>query len=358
MTMSLQKANKIRQLKFSAEAAALTDLRKYPCGSPSAAICIRNAENVFSGALVGNAETPAYAADAQFIMYSVTKTIIAAVALRYAEKQLLQLDTPIALWLPNIPHASSITLRQLLRHSSGLPDYGGAPQYREAVRSGAAPWTETEYFTYSHAETLLFPPGLGWSYSNIGYMVARMLLEKARGATFAQIAQEEICEPLNLTTTHILTKDEELAQLVFGPSKELGSQETGGNVPELYHIGWVAHGVAASTVQEISLFFAALLGGQLFSAALLREMCTYSPLPVMRDRPVLRPGYGMGLQIDHGWPEGPIYGNSGGGPGARIAVIHLPQQRSPITIAVAAPGEDIAQVESIATQLLKEQLAQ
>ncbi len=354
--MNLQKTGKNHKIKFSSATAACTDISKFPSGATSAAICIRNAEHTASGVLCGSS-TPAYPADAQFIMYSVTKTIIATAALRYVEKQLLQLDTPIALWLPNIPHASSITLRQLLRHSSGLPDYGGLPQYREAVRNGATPWTDAEYLTNSHAETLLFPPGLGWSYSNIGYMVARMLLETARGAAFDLIVQEEICDPLKLTATHILKSDKELAHLEFGLSLELGTQEQGGNVAEKYHIGWVSHSVAASTVQEISFFFAALFGGALISETLLREMCTYCPLPVMPDRPFIRPGYGMGLQIDHGWADGPLYGNSGGGPGARIHISHLQRNSNPITIAVAAPGENMAQVEYIAAQILKEQLS-
>jgi D-alanyl-D-alanine carboxypeptidase len=321
----------------------------------SAAIAVQTSEHIETGVLTTRTDHLPFPVEAAFALYSVTKTVLATVALTLVERHVLTLDGPIARWLPHAPHADQITLRHLLRHASGLPDYGGLASYHEAVRRGEHPWSDDEFLHATQVQALLYPPGLGWHYSNIGYMIVRQLLEAVQAAPLAAIVQSIICAPLGLRATTVLTSDAQLQSLTFGLSPALGTAEHPGNVAQHYHVGWVAHGVVASTMQETAQFVDALFAGHLLSPALLREMTTFSPLPVMPDRPWVRPGYGMGIQIDHGWPAGPLYGHSGEGPGAVICVMSLRNHRRPVTIAVAAPGEAIAQVEAITLQILSEQ---
>lgn len=323
-----------------------------PASAKAAAFSMRTPAQVVTDVLVANLIDAPFAPDSPFIIYSVTKTYLAVAALRLVERGVLALDCPIDRWLPTVPHASEMTLRHLLRHASGLPDYGGLPDYHAAVRRGDAPWSEEEYLARTRADQLLFPPGQGWQYSNIGYMVVRRLLETVCRAPLAEIIQAEICHPLSLSATRVLTSDAELADLVFAPSIELGSVEQPVSVADHYSLGWIAHGAIASTVAETAMFFEALFANKLLSPALLREMCTSTPLPVMPDRPFRRPGYGMGLQIDSGWGSMVAYGHSGGGPGARICALHGDDSARPVTVVVATPGEDVAQTERIAMSLL------
>lgn len=340
-------------LAFTDADIALLTTHGGPGFTPSAAICVRSRQQSEVGVLTQSSDTPPFAPDAPFVVYSITKTFLATAALKLVAQLTLELDIPIARWLPAIPHANTITLRHLLRHASGLPDYGGVREYHAAVTRGDHPWSDAEYLTHSHAETLLFPPGQGWRYSNIGYMIVRRLLETVQTAPLADVLQAEIFAPLGLLATSVVATDAQLAKLTFGPSSYWGTTEQPVAVAARYHVDWVAHGIVASTVTEIAQFFDALLSGNVLPPALLREMCTYTPLPVMPDRPVLRPGYGMGLQIDHGWPTGPIYGHSGGGPGVNLNAITVRNAVDPITIVVALTAEDIAQAETIAMAMLR-----
>lgn len=334
-------------------ARALLADRTSPTTATSAAICVRTPDHSLADVLSVEPEVARYTPDASFILYSITKMFLATIALRLVARGILTLDQPIVHWMPQAPHAAEITLRQVLRHASGLPDYGGLPAYHAAVRRGDMPWSDEDYFVNTHADHLLFPPGQGWRYSNIGYLVVRRLLEAVLQTPLSEIVATELCAPLGLSATRVLTRDEDLATLVFGPSIELGREGQPAAVAERYHLGWVAHGVVASTVTETAAVVAALFDEDcLLPPNLLREMCTVTPLPVMPDRPFRRPGYGMGLQIDSGWSNMVIYGHTGGGPGARVCALHGSHPTRPVTVVVATPGEDIAQCEAMALALL------
>lgn len=344
-------------LTLSAAVRDLVEFPRNPGDARAAAVCLRTPEQTLAGVVSAEGAPAEFTEESPFILYSVTKSLLAIVALRLVARAVVTLDDPIARWVPSVPNATRITLRQLLRHASGLPDYGGLVAYREAVRRGDEPWSVEEYFARTDAATLLFAPGQGWRYSNIGYMAVRLVIEAVQAASFAEVFAAEVGAPLGLRETFVVTTAAQLGGLTFGPSFDLGTPEQPVTVAGHYHPGWVAHGVAASTMREATRIFAALFAGELLTPPLLREMCTYTPLPFMPDRPVIRPGYGMGIQIDQGWAEGPVYGNSGGGPGAKVSVMHLLREGMPLTVAVATPGEDIAQPEAIAAQTLRDRLA-
>jgi CubicO group peptidase (beta-lactamase class C family) len=106
--------------------------------------------------------------------WSFTKTLIAACALRLAEQDRLALDEPLS-GLPCTP-------RQLLQHRAGVGDYGDSSEYHAAVASGDTPWSDQELFARVPPANVLFPPGAGWAYSNVGYLLLRRLIERTYGA--------------------------------------------------------------------------------------------------------------------------------------------------------------------------------
>src|SRR5215475_4658851 len=113
-----------------------------------------------------------------FPIYSITKTLTAICALRLAELGSLRLDADVRQWLPEVNLPTAITLTHLLRHTSGLRDYGPQPEYHEAVRTHPAhPWTRQEFLDATVPKGLLFRPGDSWAYSNVGYMLIVDIME-------------------------------------------------------------------------------------------------------------------------------------------------------------------------------------
>jgi hypothetical protein len=106
--------------------------------------------------------------------WSFSKTAIAAAALVLVDRGKLDLDSHI----PRAPY----TLRHLLQHTSGLPDYGPNPDYHRAVAVGESPWTVDELLRRVDPSNLLFAPGTRFSYSNIGYLFVRQIIERTADA--------------------------------------------------------------------------------------------------------------------------------------------------------------------------------
>jgi len=113
-----------------------------------------------------------------FLAYSITKTITAILLLQLAELGQLSVNDPLSRWFPRISHSTKISLRQLLNHTAGIPDYGGLRVYHEAVRSApSAPWTFERFAAETFEKGLRFEPGTGWAYSNPAYMLLRRIIE-------------------------------------------------------------------------------------------------------------------------------------------------------------------------------------
>lgn len=249
----------------------------------------------------------------QFLIYSLTKTILATLVLKRVERSEIELDQNIARWFADVPAASTITIRQLLTHTSGLPDYGTLREYHQAVRSSPGhPWSEAEFLERSLAQGLQFEPGSKSSYSNIGYLLLRRIVERISSKSFADIVLEELLIPLNLQDTFVPVTKQDLSVIAPGWSTYLTDDQKVVDVRASYHPGWVAHGVIASTALDIARFYHALFAGQLLSQVLLNEMTTV----------VATEGssYGMGLTIGTHPKFGLVRGHSGEGPGFSAAV--------------------------------------
>jgi CubicO group peptidase (beta-lactamase class C family) len=101
--------------------------------------------------------------DSIFPIYSITKTLTAVCALRSAEAGALKLEAPVREWLPEVSLPATVTLAHLLRHTSGLRDYGPLPEYHNAVRRHPdRPWSREQFLDAVIPHGLLFAPGDGW----------------------------------------------------------------------------------------------------------------------------------------------------------------------------------------------------
>jgi D-alanyl-D-alanine carboxypeptidase len=288
--------------------------------------------------LAGAAGTPRALgdADAPHLVYSVTKSFIAAALLRLAEAGQLGLDDPLREWIddPRLPDA---TLRQLLDHTSGIPDYGRLPDYHEAVRERPSePWSDEELLSRALALGRDFPPGGGWAYSNTGYLLLRRILDGLGGL-------DPLLQELGLTQTRVAHGLGDLHGLVPGHSETLG-----GDVRGRYHPAWIGHRALVSTCRDLHRFWTGLV------TTPLADRATF--VPIGSDAPgFLRPSYGLGVMADDESPLGVVVGHGGGGPGyAAAAFATLGRNGEPLAAVVLSGREPTAGIEQAALRLLAE----
>ena len=276
--------------------------------------------------------------DASFYIYSVTKSLIAAVVLHQVSTGCLGLDAPIQDYWSNFPVATPITLRQILSHTSGLPDYGGLAAYHEAVKATpGAPWSPEDFLEVACRRGLLFDPGQGWAYSNIGYLALKLLLEKVTGQSVQDYLNELCFTPLGLTQTFVAASLDDVTGLTPGYTSIFSNELE--DMSQRYHPGWVSHGVVVSTAAELATIMHALITGHILDLTLVEQMA--QPMHSLGPHPPLQNvGCGLGLFVDTAAPYGRVSGHNGGGPGYSIAAFHFSALAGrPTTIAAATNRE-------------------
>jgi D-alanyl-D-alanine carboxypeptidase len=297
--------------------------------------------------------------DAVFPIYSITKTLTAICVLHLVERELLRLDEPAGQWLPDVHIPDTITLTHLLRHTSGLRDYGPLPEYHEAVRTRPhRPWTRQGFLDSVLPAGLLFAPGDRFSYSNVGYMLLTDIVERVTGLTFARVLNDVVTTPLALTRTTVLEQPDDLLRCVPGFGSEVTANGHVVDVRGRYHPGWCAPRLVASTAEDVTLVFEAFMTGRLLRADTVRQMLTLVPLSRKPEETI---AVGMGMYSDRASRWGRNYAHGGGGPGYDLwATIYPDIQFGRVSIAVfvnssrgpRAMEREVMLVEAVAQQLL------
>ena len=199
------------------------------------------------------------------------------------------MNDPVTKWLDFLALPRAVTLCQLLRHTSGIPDYGTLPRYHDSVRtSPQSPWTDDEFLAATLAQGLLFEPGTGWAYSNVGYLLLRRVIERVSGYSFADCVWEQIVTPLRLRNTFVAKTIDDWATCIPGYGCEVQTVRTPVDIRPIYHPGWCAPGVAVSTVDDITLFFDALLANRWLTMVASPRCCNSSAYQASIRRPGLR----------------------------------------------------------------------
>ena len=137
--------------------------------------------------------------DTLFRVGSLTKMFTAAAVLRLLEQGKLSLDDDIRVRLPNAPtQARAVTIRQMLTHTSGLPNITSQSEFR---RSAAREMAVAELMAIVEGAPFEFEPGARWNYSNTNYLLLGPMIEAADGRSYAQFLETEFFGPLGLTHT-------------------------------------------------------------------------------------------------------------------------------------------------------------
>ncbi len=252
---------------------------------------------------------------------SVTKTFVATVVLQLVDEGRLGLDDPIAEHLPGLlPYVEPITVRQLLGHTSGVPR--DIPHWQTLEEIDTKRWvafTPTQLVRIAtDGVPLLFPPGTGFSYSNVGYTVLGLLVEHVTGHSLGGELERRVIRPLHLRDTAFPTYQPFLVHpAARGYERLYGEKAPLTDVTTYVWSRLWASGNIISSPDDLNRFFRALLGGRLLSDDLLAQMKDVRPGAIGFF------GYGLGLM---NWPspcDGPDWwGHGGDVPGYNTWSLH------------------------------------
>ncbi|MFJ8525336.1 MULTISPECIES: serine hydrolase [Bacillus cereus group] len=247
--------------------------------------------------------------DFRFRIGSVTKTFVATVLLQLAGENRLNLDDSIEKWLPGVIQGNGydgkqITIRQVLNHTSGIADYIQSKDFD--IMDTKKSYTAEEFVKMGISLPPDFAPGKGWSYSNTGYVLLGILIEKVTGNSYAEEIEDRIIEPLDLSNTFLPGN----SSVIPGTKHARGYVQPDG-ASELKDVTYSnpgsSDGEMISTADDLNKFFSYLLGGKLLKEQQLKQMLT--TVPTGREG---MDGYGLGI-FETKLPNGvSIWGHTGG----------------------------------------------
>ncbi|MED3125890.1 serine hydrolase domain-containing protein [Bacillus wiedmannii] len=220
-----------------------------------------------------------------FRIGSITKTFTASVVLQLAEEKQLNLDDTVEKWLPGVVQGngydgSKITIRQLLNHTSGIAAYTDLDMRDITLPQNPFRYYSTdELISLALAKPPVFAPGEGWDYSNTNTVIAGEIIRKVTGDTYAEQIRKRFIEPLGLKETFVM----EASSHIPGKHANGYNMDRSGRLYDLTEINqsWAnAAGNMVSTVEDLTTFFSALLGGKLLNQELMDQMFTTVDSPI------------------------------------------------------------------------------
>ena len=272
----------------------------------------------------GRAVTPA----TNFRLASVSKQFTAAAVLLLVEDGRLGLDDPVRRWLPGLPPAAdAVTVRHLLTHTSGLVDY------EDVMPPGLAPDDLSDQLGDADVLALLegqdrtyFAPGSAYRYSNSGYALLALIVERVSGVDYPRFLRERIFAPLGMDAT--------LAYVKAGPpvpERAYGYSRTAGGwhrTDQSLTSAVLGDGGIYSSIDDLARWDAALYDGRLLGDA-SRRLAFAAATPT--DDPDVAYGFGWRITGDSLW-------HSGESIGFRNVLVRFPRQR--LTVVLLSNRDD------------------
>lgn len=254
--------------------------------------------------------------DMIFRIASITKQFTSVGVLQLVQQGKVSLDDPITKFLPDFDNrGKTITVENLLSHTSGLPNYNEGPDYFKGMTRDLKP---AEIVKLVAGKPVEFEPGTRFRYSNTNYVLLGMLIEKVTGRTYAENLESSIAKPLGLADTRY-SRDDALT-----PRHARGyDQESSGQWVPMKPMSMTqpfAAGAIESTVDDLAKWTQALADGKAVDSKLLNRAWTpYKPTEGPSDY-----GYGWSIRTESGerW-----IGHNGGMNGFQSAAVWIPEKK-------------------------------
>jgi len=268
--------------------------------------------------------------EARFRIASITKVFVSIVVLQLVEEGKLHLDAPLSHHIPAYPD-QRVTIRQLLNHTSGVPDYSMSDDFnKELLSHRDRRWTTAEVLALVKDTKPDFAPGTDYAYSNTNYILLGEVINNISGRSWAQEVRRRILEPLNLNSTHIAGIERVPEPVIPGyfdadNDGDVENIETGKPWPALETSEGPA-GAIISTGPDLLAFGEALFRGRLVQEPTLRAMVAEGPYHPRFSN------YGLGLEILRPDYRTTIWGHGGFLPGFKSALWYLPSRDAVIVV--------------------------
>ncbi|MEU9099695.1 serine hydrolase domain-containing protein [Streptomyces sp. NPDC048361] len=254
--------------------------------------------------------------DGRFRIGSMTKPFVATVLLQLVGEGRVVLDAPVERYLPGVVRGHGndgrhITVRQILQHTSGIPDYLDHIEPKDVLDHPLTHYDGRALVQLALAYPPDFAPGTGWSYSNTGYVLAGMIIERVTGHSYGDEIRRRIIEPWGLRQTSVPHDDD--SAVPGRHPRGYAREAEGGPLKDITALNPSVAGASGSMISsgaDFNRFLGALLGGQLLRPAQLHQMMTTRPTGSADGG-----AYGLGLE-SHPLPCGGLaWGHDGGVPG-------------------------------------------
>lgn len=277
--------------------------------------------------------TTAMRPDNRFRAASILKPFISVVILQLMEEGRFSLNDSMTAVLPEsvtrrFSESSKITVRMLLNHTSGIPDWLTEAMMGEIATDPQRIWKVDEYLDVAAAQEPYFPPGESWQYSNTNYNLLGLIVEQATGSSWREEVRERIIKPLNLEDTRL----PEPGDLSVSDNHAHGYVDMGGRQIDFTMIDSSMAGAAGghaliTTTSDLARFLNAVWAGELFqNAGTLDAMLTFVEAP--DDAEVLKylAGYGLGMMKFLLPGDVEMLGHAGATGGFQSFIYYLPTQ--------------------------------
>jgi D-alanyl-D-alanine carboxypeptidase len=267
---------------------------------PGAILFVRQGERSYTVA-AGYADkvdkVPMRASDV-FPIGSTTKSYTAVLVMRLVAQGKIRLDDTVSRYLPGLlSEGARITIRELLSHTSGLPDFSTDPRFMAPYLRGELgfAWTPKQMIGFVATKPLLSAPGTRFSYSNTNYVALALLVERVGGQSYAKQLAEYIFRPLELGHTSLPPDNETLPDVhgyvglgTGGKSADSAPVDSASLTPSF---AWSVGGIRATAEDEAD-FYRGLFSGKLLPRA---------QVAAMEDTSATGGAYGLGLMPTGGY---------------------------------------------------------
>ena len=230
----------------------------------------------------------------QFYLASVSKQFTGMACLLLAHEGKLDLDGKLSSFYPEISYADSVSIRQMLHHSSGIPDYYGLGVYKPGMTN------QDVYDALLDDTHLDFEPGSKYSYSNSAYVLLSMVAEKASGQSFSDLLEDKVFKPLGMKSTLVFDQEKEMPVRAIGHTSDGGKKD--------YYAFTTGGGGLFSTIEDLYTWERALYTEKLLPQEVLKEAYQAGELP---DPDMTAYGFGWFLDRENPhrvWHSGSLEG--------------------------------------------------
>ena len=278
--------------------------------------------------------------DTVFEIGSITKQFTAAAIMLLVEQGKIDLSDPVGKYLPQLPNAwKGVTIRQLLSHTSGIPDYEEVMGYA-AYRN---PMTTEQVVALVADKSMDFQPGTNWNYSNTGYFLLTLILEKVSGEPYASFVRQHVLDPAGMTHTRSSEPVDVIPDRASGYFFEKGHIE---NRDPMQPTATGGAGMLVSTVKDLTKWNAVLDRQSILSRDSYSQIWANTSLADGSPS-----GYGFGWFVSP-MREHRSQNHSGGTAGFSSNILRLPDDRVTVIVLTNTGSADAATITNHIARVL------